>query len=143
MFFIMGLFIPVLAPVVVIYNLIYTPMIEGRFPAAFLLGLALMSMLTSFAYLFLKKSRLWLTSFLFCIYYEAVLLWQMPFAWVTFWKSTWGTRLTPEDVRAQEKKLGRNLFNIKLLNIKLLNINLFKKSKAGFERKRKTSAAII
>ena len=41
---------------------------------------------------------------LFCLYYEAVLLWQMPIAWVTFWKSTWGTRMTPEDVKAARKK---------------------------------------
>ena len=44
---------------------------------------------------------------LFCIYYEAVLLWQMPLAWVTFWKSTWGTRMTPEDVKEQERKEKR------------------------------------
>ena len=33
-----------------------------------------------------------------------VLLWQMPIAWFTFWKSTWGTRMTPADVEAQERK---------------------------------------
>jgi hyaluronan synthase len=38
------------------------------------------------------------------LYYEAVLLWQMPIAWVTFWKSNWGTRMTDADVREQQKK---------------------------------------
>ena len=66
LFFLMGLFIPVLAPVIVIYNLIYIPIMYRIFPATFLAGLALMSMLISFAYLFLRKSRLWPTSFLFC-----------------------------------------------------------------------------
>ena len=28
----------------------------------------------------------------------------MPIAWVTFWKSTWGTRMTPEDVEEQRRK---------------------------------------
>ena len=28
----------------------------------------------------------------------------MPVAWVTFWKSTWGTRMTPADVAEQQKK---------------------------------------
>jgi hyaluronan synthase len=27
----------------------------------------------------------------------------MPVAWVTFWKSTWGTRMTPADVAEQKK----------------------------------------
>ena len=40
----------------------------------------------------------------FCLYYEAVLLWQMPVAWVTFWKSTWGTRMTPADLKEMEKE---------------------------------------
>ena len=26
------------------------------------------------------------------LYYEAILLWQMPYAWLTFWVSDWGTR---------------------------------------------------
>ena len=109
LFFLMGLFIPVLAPVIVAYNLIYTP-ITGRLPVTFLFGLAVMSMFISFAYLFLKKSRLWATSFLFCIYYELILLWQMPIAWITFWKSTWGTRMTPEDVRDMEKNSISRIF---------------------------------
>ena len=31
----------------------------------------------------------------------------MPIAWFTFWKSTWGTRMTPDDVTAAEKKMER------------------------------------
>lgn len=52
----------------------------------------------------MKKSTTWIFGLLFCLYYEAVLLWQMPIAWVTFWKTTWGTRMTPEDIKAQQKK---------------------------------------
>ena len=43
----------------------------------------------------------------FCIYYEAVLLWQMPVAWFTFWKSTWGTRMTPADLEELAKKKAK------------------------------------
>ena len=64
----------------------------------------MMSLLMSAAQLFLRKSSTWLFGLFFCIYYEAVLLWQMPVAWVTFWKSTWGTRMTPEDVLEEQKK---------------------------------------
>jgi hyaluronan synthase len=27
----------------------------------------------------------------------------MPIAWVTFWKSTWGTRMTPADILEKQK----------------------------------------
>ena len=54
--------------------------------------------------LVLRRSTTWLYGIWFCLYYEAVLLWQMPVAWVTFWKSTWGTRMTPADVAEQQKK---------------------------------------
>ena len=61
----------------------------------------------SFSQLLLRRSTTWLFGFWFCLYYELVLLWQMPIAWFTFWKSTWGTRMTMRDVEAQEKKNNR------------------------------------
>lgn len=103
-FFYIGLIVPVAAPVVVLYNLIYVPIIQRIFPTTFLVGLLLMSLIMSVVQLLLRRSSTWLYGMVFCIYYEAVLLWQMPVAWVTFWKSTWGTRMTPEDVKEQEKK---------------------------------------
>lgn len=102
--FYIGVMVPIFAPIVVVYNLLYVPIIYRIFPTTFLVGLLLMSMLMSVAQLFLRKSTTWVFGMLFCIYYEAVLLWQMPIAWVTFWKSTWGTRMTPSDIKAQKKK---------------------------------------
>ena len=67
-----------------------------------------MSLIMSVVQLLLRRSKTWLYGMLFCIYYEVVLLWQMPIAWFTFWKSTWGTRLTPEDIKAQERKEKKN-----------------------------------
>ncbi len=102
--FYMGLIVPIAAPVVVIYNLFYIPLTQSIFPKTFLIGLILMSLLMSIAQMFLKKSTTWIFGLLFCFYYEAVLLWQMPIAWITFWKSTWGTRMTQGDILAAEKK---------------------------------------
>jgi hyaluronan synthase len=102
--FYMGLVVPIAAPVIVVYNLIYVSLVHRVFPTAFLVGILLMSLLMSFAQMFFRKSTTWLFGMLFCFYYEAVLLWQMPIAWVTFWKSTWGTRMTPSDVIAHAKK---------------------------------------
>ena len=70
---------------------------------------ALMAMLMSMAQLFLRKSSTWVFGIWFCLYYEAVLLWQMPVAWFTFWKDTWGTRMTPADVREAEKKKKKEM----------------------------------
>jgi hyaluronan synthase len=103
-FFYMGVFIPIAAPVIFIYNLIYVPIAHKIFPTTFLVGLLLMALLMSFAQMFFRKSTTWIFGMVFCIYYEAVLLWQMPIAWVTFWKSTWGTRMTPSDIEAERKK---------------------------------------
>lgn len=105
--FYLGLIVPIAAPIVVLYNLVYVPIVHQIFPTAFLLGLLLMSLLMSVAQLLLRKSSTWIFGLVFCLFYEAVLLWQMPVAWVTFWKSTWGTRMTPSDVEASEKKKAK------------------------------------
>ena len=104
LFFLVGLIVPIAAPIVVVYNLIYVPIAHGVFPTTFLIGLLLMAMLMSFAHLFFKKSKLWSFGLIFVLYYEFILLWQMPVAWVTFWKSTWGTRETPQDIEARKKR---------------------------------------
>ncbi len=105
--FYMGLVIPVAAPIIVLYNLIYVPITNRVFPTTFLLGLLAMAFMMSFTQLLLKKSKIWLYGFWFCVYYEAVLLWQMPWAWVTFWVSTWGTRDTPQDTKRRERREAR------------------------------------
>ncbi len=108
-FFYMGVVVPIVAPIVVTYNLIYVPIIHKIFPTTFLVGILMMALMMSFAQMFLRKSTTWVFGMVFCIYYEAVLLWQMPIAWVTFWKSTWGTRMTPSDIKAQKKKEQRTI----------------------------------
>lgn len=107
LFFYMGLIVPIAAPVVVVYNLMYVPIAHGIFPKTFLVGLLLMALMMSFADMFFMRSTLWIYGLFFCLFYEGVLLWQMPIAWVTFWKSTWGTRMTPQDVEEMERKEKR------------------------------------
>ncbi|SFL64897.1 hyaluronan synthase [Pelosinus propionicus DSM 13327] len=102
--FYMGVLVPLLAPIIVIYNLIYIPITHRVFPLTFMIGIFLMALLMSMAQLFLRRSSTWVYGLWFCLYYEAVLLWQMPIAWVTFWKTTWGTRMTPADLAELLKK---------------------------------------
>ncbi|EKQ56556.1 MULTISPECIES: glycosyltransferase [unclassified Clostridium] len=111
-FFYMGVLVPIAAPVIVTYNLFYVPIVHRIFPTTFLIGLLMMALLMSFAQMFFRRSTTWIFGMLFCIYYEAVLLWQMPIAWVTFWKSTWGTRMTPSDIEAKRKKEQRKMSNM-------------------------------
>lgn len=107
-FFYVGLLVPILAPAVVVYNLIYVPITHRIFPTTFLVGLLMMSLMMSFAQMLLRKSTTWIFGMVFCIYYEAVLLWQMPIAVLTFWKSTWGTRMTKKDVEAEARKAEKS-----------------------------------
>lgn len=103
-FFYIGMLVPIAAPAVVVYNLLYVPLLYSVFPTTFLLGLLAMALMMSAAQLLLRKSSTWLFGLLFCVLYEAVLLWQMPVAWFTFWKSTWGTRMTEADVAESKKQ---------------------------------------
>lgn len=104
MSFYAGIIVPILAPFIVLYNLVYVPITYKIFPSTFLIGILLMALLMSMAQLLLKKSSTWLYGIWFCVYYEAVLLWQMPIAWVTFWKNNWGTRATPADVKSKNQE---------------------------------------
>ncbi len=106
-FFYIGLLVPIAAPAVVVYNLMYVPLVYGVFPTSFLLGLLALAALMSAAQMLLRKSSTWVFGLLFCVLYEAVLLWQMPIAWFTFWKSTWGTRMTEADIAENSKKLNQ------------------------------------
>lgn len=123
--FYIGLIVPIAAPIIVLYNLIYIPIVNQVFPVTFLVGLVMMSLMMSLTQLFLKKSTTWVFGFVFCFFYEAVLLWQMPIAWVTFWKSTWGTRMTPEDIKDKEerekKKIKKNKYKDKVEDEKVTN----------------------
>ncbi len=103
-FFYFGLLIPLIAPFIVIFNLVYIPLTLHVFPTTFLLGLLMMALMMSFAQLILKKSTLWAYGLLFCLYYEFVLLWQMPWAWLTFWVSDWGTRSNKKKKEKKSKK---------------------------------------
>jgi len=101
--FYVGFLLPVLAPLVVIRTMVVIPLELGLFPYKYLLGILTTSMLMSASYLLFKRSNLWPYGIVFCVFYLAVLLWQLPVAVVTFWKSEWGTRNTSADVAAQEK----------------------------------------
>ena len=105
--FYLGVLVPLIAPIIVLYNLVYVPVVRHIFPGTFLIGLLMMSLMMCFAQLILKKSSLWFYGFVFCLYYEVILLWQMIWAWVTFWVNDWGTRGTGKRRRDEEAAEAR------------------------------------
>lgn len=100
-----GFILPLLAPIVVIRSMVVVPLELDLFPYKYLMGILMMSMLMSSSYLFFKRSNLWPYGILFCVFYLSVLLWQLPLAVATFWRSEWGTRDTAADAAAKNKKV--------------------------------------
>ncbi len=90
--FYLGFILPLLGPFIVVRSLVYVPLLQHRSPIIYILGVFLMSCLMSCTYLFLKRSRLWFYGILFCFYYMFVLIWQLPWAVLTFSRTLWGTR---------------------------------------------------
>lgn len=88
----LGFILPLLGPAVVIRSLLYVPLTQHRSPIIYIMGVFLMSCLMSCTYLFLKRSRLWFYGILFCFYYMFILIWQLPWAVLTFSRTLWGTR---------------------------------------------------
>ncbi|MHC1786756.1 MAG: glycosyltransferase [Christensenellales bacterium] len=99
--FYIGFLLPVLGPFIVLLNLIYMPLFQSVLPITFILGFLAMSTMMCFAQLLMRRSSIWLYGMLYNLYHIFVLVWQMPIAWFTFWKSTWGTRMTTSDLEAR------------------------------------------
>lgn len=90
--FYLGFFLPMLAPFIVVRAMVYVPIMEHALPLQYMTGILAMSALMSSTYLFEKRSRLWLYGVVFCFFYMFVLVWQLPWAVLTFARREWGTR---------------------------------------------------
>lgn len=88
----LGFILPILGPAIVFRAMIYVPLMRSGSPLHYMLGIFLMSVLMSTSYLLVKRSRLWIYGTPFCFFYMFVLVWQLPWAILTFWRTTWGTR---------------------------------------------------
>ncbi len=95
--FYLGFILPILAPAIVIRALVYVPVFHQQTPLVYVGGVFLMSVLMSSVYLFAKRSRLWIYGVTFCFFYMFVLVWQVPWAILTFSQTSWGTRIRNEN----------------------------------------------
>ncbi len=90
--FCVGFILPLLAPAVVLRAVVYLPLSHNVSPLNYIMGVVLMAALMSSTYLLTQRSRLWLYGVPFCLFYMFVLVWQLPWTILTFFRSQWGTR---------------------------------------------------
>ncbi len=90
--FYLGFLLPIISPAIVLRALIYVPLVQQKTPLMYIGGIMLMSALMSSTYLLYKRSRLWLYGIHFCLYYMFILVWQLPWAMLTTWRTEWKTR---------------------------------------------------
>ncbi|MCX5886418.1 MAG: glycosyltransferase [Proteobacteria bacterium] len=88
-----GFILPLLGPAIVFRAMIYIPFFHNGSPLRYIFGVFLMSALMSTTYLLAKRSRLWMYGSVFCFFYMFVLIWQLPWAILTFWTTVWSGRV--------------------------------------------------
>ena len=90
--FLLGLILPLMAPVVVFRALLWLPGIDGVMPWIYISGLILMSVIYGLYYYIHTKDGLWVYGVVFAWFYSLILIWQLPYAIVTIRDGRWGTR---------------------------------------------------
>lgn len=90
--FYLSVILPILAPVVVFRAFIWYPYTTGKLPWFYLVGLALMAAIYGLYYYIFAKDKKWIYGVFFATFYTLVLIWQLPYAFLTIRDSRWGTR---------------------------------------------------
>jgi hyaluronan synthase len=90
-----GMVLPLIAPVVALRTLVFTPVVlGGGAPLIYLLGVYSMAVAYGLYYVIRRKhyDGLWIYGVVFCFFYLFFLLWQTYWAIATSRSSSWGTR---------------------------------------------------
>jgi hyaluronan synthase len=90
-----GMFLPLVAPVVAVRSLAWQPVVEGAgVPLVYLVGV--LSMAVAYGLYYAARhpryDTLWVYGVAFCFFYVAFLLWQTYYAMLTVRTASWGTR---------------------------------------------------
>lgn len=91
-FFYAYVFLAFMAPIVFIHAVVWVPAVEGIVPYIYLSGLLLMLVLHGLYYRAFVRDRRWFSAVLAFWFYTVILMWQLPWAFVTIADSRWGTR---------------------------------------------------
>ena len=90
--FFTGVFLPLVAPLIVFRALFWVPAHMGVLPYMYVGGLVLMSLVYGTYYRIYRTDNLWLYGMFFAWIYSLILIWQLPYAILTLRDSRWGTR---------------------------------------------------
>lgn len=90
--FLIGVALPLLAPIVVFRALIWFPLQHDTVPYFYVFGLVLMALLYGLYYKIYTQDRNWVYGSVFAVFYTLVLIWQLPWAILTLRDARWGTR---------------------------------------------------
>ena len=90
--FVMGLILPLVAPVVFFRAVVWYPIMREMVPVAYIAGLVVMSVLYGLFYRIYHKDNLWIYGMFFSWFYSIILVWQLPYAILTLRDQRWGTR---------------------------------------------------
>lgn len=91
-FFYSYIFLAFAAPVVFIHAIFWIPVMHGIVPYVYLAGLFLMLMLHGLYYRIYTNDRNWFPAIITFWFYSVILMWQLPWAFVTIADTRWGTR---------------------------------------------------
>lgn len=87
------IFLAFAAPVIFVHAVIYYPIFKSHLlPFGYLIGLALMLLLHGVYYRNHVKGAPWILPVITFWFYSIMLMWQLPWAFVTLTDSRWGTR---------------------------------------------------
>jgi hyaluronan synthase len=90
--FYLGTILTLVAPAIVLRVMVWYPYTTHEFPAFYLFGLLLMSVIYGAYYNVYIKDRKWLYGVVFTFFYTLLLIWQLPYAILTIRDPRWGTR---------------------------------------------------
>ena len=92
LFFYLYIILAFVAPIVFIHAVIWDPVRYGILPVVYLLGLFLMLALHGVYYKIHVDEPNWFAAIAAFWFYSVILMWQLPWAFVTIADSRWGTR---------------------------------------------------
>lgn len=91
--FYLGFILPILAPIIVARALVWYPYsTHGQLPVYYLFGLLIVSVMYGIYYNAYTRDNKWFYGAIFTLFYTLVLIWQLPYAFLTIRDSRWGTR---------------------------------------------------
>ncbi len=90
--FYLATILPLLAPVVAVRALILFPLKTGTFPFFYICGLVLITLIYGLYYRIHARGNSWIVASFAAIFYNLILMWQLPWAILTLRDSRWGTR---------------------------------------------------